>query len=45
MLLVMSIMMFIIGAITQQDTVLITSGLFSIAGAIEVWGAKYNREK
>lgn len=45
MLLVISIAMFIIGAITKQDTVLITSGLFSIAGAIEVWGAKHNREE
>lgn len=45
MLLVISIVMFIIGAITKQETFLITSGLFSIAGAIEIWGVKHNREE
>ena len=45
MFAIVSLILLVVGAITGKDAVIITSGLFSIAGAIEVWGAKHNREE
>lgn len=45
MFIIVSFILLVVGAITRQDAVLVTSGLFSIAGAIEVYCVRRDKEK
>lgn len=45
MFIIVSFILLVVGAITRQDAVLVTSGLFGIAGAIEVYCVRRDKEK
>ena len=43
MFYIISIILLIVGMLTRENTVILAAGLFGIAGAIEVLGAKNDK--
>ena len=43
MFYIVSIILLIVGMVTRENILLITSSLFGIAGAIEFWGIKNDK--
>ena len=44
MFAIVSLILLVVGAVTGKDAVIITSGLFGIAGAIEIWSSRREKE-
>lgn len=43
MFYIVSIILLIVGMLTRENTIILAAGLFSIAGAIEVFGIKNDK--
>lgn len=44
MFAIVSLILLVVGAVTGKDAVIITSGLFGIAGTIEIWSSRREKE-
>ncbi|MFW5596055.1 MAG: hypothetical protein ACOCOG_05035 [Prevotella sp.] len=43
MFYIVSIILLIVGMLTKENTIILSAGLFGIAGAIEFWGVKNDK--
>lgn len=43
MFYIVSIILLIVGMLTKENIIILASGLFGIAGAIEFWGVKNDK--
>jgi hypothetical protein len=43
MFYIVSIILLIVGMLTRENTIILSAGLFGIAGAIEFWGVKNDK--
>lgn len=45
MFYIVSIILLIVGMLARENTIILAAGLFSIAGAIEVWGLEKEKKR